>query len=314
MGDPTSGGRERWGAGGAGDSTAPRGDTGRSQQGPLPLPFTSARDFKKKRNIFLPGFFSQSPQPISSHPAAMATGKEQMGLAAKSPFEANHSLGDRDIPSLPPCHGQALVAPRGGLARREGQGYSLPKGPEPPEIHLGSPGCGKIRISQTSGASPCKAHPQTRALHNRTGTGDRIPTPQLSQPCWIPQTDSSGQTGMRRGLGEDKTQPVISLWIKSPRGAVVWGFGAGKQQLSPPEIPQDPLEYLRGAARPVLGSQGGEGVFSPHLSPPLSSPCLQTELDAACCAQPQNWFLFLGRNTKCEAALQSLQSCLGLHR
>lgn len=90
--------------------------------------------------------------------------------------------------------------------------------------------------------------------------------------------DSSDQTGMRSGVGEDKTQPLISLWINHPRGAVVWGFGAGKQQLSPPGDPTAPLEYLRGAARPVLGTQREEGVLSPHLSPPLSSPCLQREL------------------------------------
>lgn len=38
-------------------------------------------------------------------------------------------------------------------------------------------------------------------------------------------------------MGEDKTQPLISLWINCqacPRGAVVWGSGADKQCLSPP--------------------------------------------------------------------------------
>lgn len=93
------------------------------------------------------------------------------------------------------------------------------------------------------------------------GTGDRIPIPavsghraQLPQPHRLSQMDSSDQTGMRRGVGDDKTQPLISLWINHPRGAVVWGFGAGEQQLSPPGDPTAPLEYLRGAARPVLGT------------------------------------------------------------
>lgn len=42
---------------------------------------------------------------------------------------------------------------------------------------------------------------------------------------------------------------------------MVWGFGADKQQLSPPGDATAPLEYLRGAARPVLGTQREEGVL-----------------------------------------------------
>lgn len=60
------------------------------------------------------------------------------------------------------------------------------------------------------------------------------PWSQWAQSSAVPASDSSNQAGM----GEDKTQPLISLWINHPRGAVVWGFGAGKQQLSPPGDPQ----------------------------------------------------------------------------
>lgn len=155
MRDPTWRGREWQRAGGAWGQHSPEGDMGRSQKGPLPLPFISAVDKKKKRNTFPAWmFFSRRPRPISSHPRRHGNGPtEQMGLAAKSPLEANaqgHTpWGQRGhppapLPSSSHC-GEALVAPRGVLAGRRDVAPP-PKGPEPSEIHLGSPGCGKIHI------------------------------------------------------------------------------------------------------------------------------------------------------------------------
>lgn len=83
---------------------------------------------------------------------------------------------------------------------------------------------------------------------------------QLAQPCWISQTDSSEQMGVRNRVGEDKTQPLISLWINCqacPRGAVVWGSGADKQCLSPPGDTHDSSGvFERGTWRDEGVSQG----------------------------------------------------------
>lgn len=200
-----------------------------------------------------------------------------MGLAGKSPLEENaqgHTpwgQGQGAHPWHPfPQHPQTLVAPQGGFAGRRDRDAPLPRGLdclrctwlwENPHFlrhleHL------PARLQQTSPLNQSIAQQDGHRGHN---------SHPWAQGSAVPASDSSGQTGMRSGVGEDKTQPLIPLWIKHPRGAVVWGFGAGKQQLSPPGAATAPLEYLRGALR-------DKRVFflSPHLSPPLSSPCLQT--------------------------------------
>lgn len=155
MRDPTWKGRERRRAGGAWGQHSPEGDTGRSQKGPLPLPFISAVDKKKKGTLFLPGcFFPGVPGPSQATPVAMATGRRNRWAWQPNPpwrrmLRATR-LGDSEVTPLAPLPsssrcGEASVAPQGVLGGRRDVAPP-PKGPEPSEIHLGSPGCGKIHI------------------------------------------------------------------------------------------------------------------------------------------------------------------------
>lgn len=96
-----------------GDSSALRGDTGRSQKDPLPLPFISAQDIYIKGLFFLPGFlFPASPARLKP-PCLHGNGpREQMGLAGKSPLEekaqGHPPWGQR-------CHPPLILLPWGHL-------------------------------------------------------------------------------------------------------------------------------------------------------------------------------------------------------
>lgn len=94
-------------------------------------------------------------------------------------------------------------------------------------------------------------------------------------------------------MGEDKTQPLISLWINCqacPRGAMVGGFGADKH-LSSAGDTHDSSGVLE------RSTQREEGISKGHR--PLLSLDLQSELGVV---SPINGCT-LGESSKCETTL-----------
>lgn len=103
-------------------------------------------------------------------------------------------------------------------------------------------------------------------------------------------------------MGEDKSQPLISLWINSqacPCGAMVWGFGTDKQHLSSAGGTHDSGVFERKIHRE-------EGISQGHR--PLLSLDLQSELGVI---SPITGCT-MGESSKCESTLQRLHSCLDL--
>lgn len=124
--------------------------------------------------------------------------------------------------------------------------------------------------------------------------------------------------GMRTRVGEDKTQPLISLWISCqacPRGAMVWGFGADKQHLSPSGDTHDSSGVFERSSQACPRHPERRGCFSGAQT---SSLLVGFAERAASPIQLGMVSPITGcisaESSKCETTLQSLQSCLGLQR
>lgn len=180
---------ERRRAGGAWGQQSPEGDTGRSQKGPLPLPFISAVD-KKKRNTFPAWmFFPGVRGPSQATPVAMATGRRNRWAWQPNPPSRQMlratCLGDSEVTPLAPlpsssCRGEALVAPRGVLAGRRDTA-PRPRGLNRLRSTWARLAVGKSTFSQTSGASLCPppANLTPKPGHCTTGWAQGTEFPSL---------------------------------------------------------------------------------------------------------------------------------------
>jgi len=107
-----------------------------------------------------------------------------------------------------------------------------------------------------------------------------------------PRRIDLSRRGMRNGVGEDKTQLLISLWINCqacPRGAMVWGSGADKQHLSPPGDSHKSSGVLERSSQACSRHTEGRGCFSGAQTSPHWICRVSCKPSTAWCGQSHNW-------------------------
>lgn len=177
-------------------------------------------------------------------------------------------------------------------------------------------------FSDTSSISPSafrKPHCQAGRCRGQTFPSAKRAGAGLSwhSRATCPRRIHPSRPGMRTRVGEDKTQPLISLWINCqacPRGALVWGFGADKQHL---RLPGDTRHDSSGASE--RSSQAcprhpeRRGCFSGTQTPLTRSAERAANLRQIGVVSPASGCI-PSESKKCETTLESLHSCLDLQR